>query len=84
MCSKIEGSSRRISKEALFQYLICDKMLSIDLYAQTPADERKKSNPRQKLRQNPGEWSDFRSFLTDELLATERYEMSQTPNEWWH
>jgi len=31
-----------------------------------------------------GEWSDFRSFLTDELLATEGYEVSQTPNEWWH
>jgi len=29
---------------------------SIDLYAQTPADERKKSNPRQKLREN--HWED--------------------------
>jgi hypothetical protein len=36
--------------------LSATKLLSIDLYAQTPADERKKSNPRQKLREN--HWED--------------------------
>jgi hypothetical protein len=37
---------------AVFKILSATKLLSIGLYAQTPADERKKSNPRQKLREN--------------------------------
>src|SRR5215510_7754984 len=35
-----------------FQDFICDKLRPIDIYAQTPTDERKKSNQRQKLREN--------------------------------
>jgi hypothetical protein len=30
-----------------------------------------------------GHWSDFKSFLTDELRAAETYEQSRTPEEWW-
>jgi hypothetical protein len=31
-----------------------------------------------------GEWSEFREFLRDELTAAQRYEASETPEEWWH
>jgi hypothetical protein len=31
-----------------------------------------------------GAWSDFQGFLRDELAAAERYEISETPVEWWH
>src|SRR5215475_11334017 len=44
------------TKNPVFKILSATKLHSIDLYAQTPADERKKSNPRQKLREN--HWED--------------------------
>jgi hypothetical protein len=41
---------------AVFKILSATKLLSIDLYARTPADESKKSDPCQKLRGN--HWED--------------------------
>jgi hypothetical protein len=46
------GFQANFQRGAVFKILSATKLLSIDLYAQTPADERKKSNPRQKLREN--------------------------------
>jgi hypothetical protein len=41
---------------------------------------------KQKLnltKQIVGHWPDFKSFLADEFYATETYEQSRTPEEWW-